>query len=79
MNKLQRMDQCSCLAFTLTDLNGWTNTRQVCGAPDISRQELMGPNRSLEDPRVPYKTPKELMGADVELCGIVADWGLSKR
>ena len=31
------------------------------------RQELMGPKRTLQDPRVPYKTPKELMGA----CGIL--------
>jgi len=27
----------------------------------------MGPKRTLQDPRVPYKTPKELMGA----CGIL--------
>ena len=29
----------------------------------------MGPNRTLQDPRVPYKTPKELVGA----CGILWD------
>ena len=32
----------------------------------------MGPNRTLQDPRVPYKTPKELLG------GILWDWYLIK-